>query len=136
MSNLRASVSIFDHQGGETAVSGPLNVTPGDDPGSVALWVGLEDENIAAGIIVEDVVTLRNKLDEQGGSSMTLSGRIRDAVRERLTVVSERRVAVESEVPRTTLHRFVAQGCRLQGDNLDRLYAWVDNRAGSSEAVL
>ena len=48
MSTIRASVAIFDQVGDEVAAEGPLTIRPGDDPGTLALWVE------GAGMVISD----------------------------------------------------------------------------------
>ena len=48
LSTIRASVAIFDQTGDEVAVEGPLTIRPGDDPGTLGLWVD------GAGMVIQD----------------------------------------------------------------------------------
>lgn len=45
---LIASVAVFDEVGGEAATEGELRVTPGDDPGTLALSLD------GAGVVIHD----------------------------------------------------------------------------------
>ena len=49
LSTIRASVAVFDNAGGEVAAEGPLTIRPGDDPGTLALWV-----DGGAGVVIHD----------------------------------------------------------------------------------
>lgn len=60
MAQLQGSVSIFDGDGGETAAEGELRVTTGDDPGTVAIWIGIEPEQ--AGLIVDNLENFKARV--------------------------------------------------------------------------